>query len=135
VLSKVLPTGMVFPFDFGFLPGTHAADGDPLDVLLLMDSPVFPGCVVESRLIGILEAEQRKGSAAWTRNDRVLAVADESGVHGEVRKIRDLSPELIREIEEFFVQYNRVAGREFRVRRIGGASAAAKAVNGYRRPD
>jgi inorganic pyrophosphatase len=50
-LKKVLPAGMVFPYDFGFLPRTLAPDGDPLDVLLLMDEPAFPGCAVRSCLI------------------------------------------------------------------------------------
>ncbi len=54
-LNKVLPAGMEFPYDFGFVPGTRAEDGDPIDVLLLMDEQVFPGCVVESRLIGVIE--------------------------------------------------------------------------------
>ena len=51
-LSKILPEGMVFLYDFGFVPGTKAADGDPLDVLVLIDGPLFPGCLVECRLIG-----------------------------------------------------------------------------------
>jgi inorganic pyrophosphatase len=59
-LSKVLPEGMVFPYDFGFIPGTKADDGDPIDVLLLMDQPAFPGCVIESRLIGVLEPNNRR---------------------------------------------------------------------------
>src|ERR1700686_915727 len=54
-LSRVLPDGMVFPYDFGFVPSTLAEDGDPIDVLLLMDAPAFPGCVVDSRLIGGME--------------------------------------------------------------------------------
>ena len=58
VLKGVLPAGAVFPFDFGFVPSTRADDGDPLDVLVLMDAPVYPGCIVPSRLIGVIEAEQ-----------------------------------------------------------------------------
>jgi inorganic pyrophosphatase len=58
VLKGVLPAGAVFPFDFGFVPSTRAEDGDPLDVLVLMDAAVFPGCIVPSRLIGVIEAEQ-----------------------------------------------------------------------------
>jgi len=57
-LKKVLPAGMVFPYDFGFLPQTIAPDDDPIDVLLLMDEPAFPGCAVWSRLIGVIEGEQ-----------------------------------------------------------------------------
>src|SRR6266853_2076065 len=57
-LNRVLPDGMVYPYDFGFVPSSLADDGDPADVLLLMDAPAFPGCVVESRLIGVIEGEQ-----------------------------------------------------------------------------
>src|ERR1700760_1738804 len=59
-LSKILPEGMVFPYDFGFVPGTKAEDGDPLDVLVLTDEPLFPGCLVECSLIGVLKAEQKE---------------------------------------------------------------------------
>src|SRR5437870_2951630 len=57
-LKKVLPTGMAFPYDFGFVPSTEAEDGDPIDVLVLMDEPAFPGCVLKCRLIGVIEGEQ-----------------------------------------------------------------------------
>src|SRR2546421_8211911 len=73
-LKKVLPEGMVFPHDFGFIPSTEAEDGDPLDVLLLMDQPAFPGCLVEARLIGVIEGEQSEDGKK-ERNDRLLAVA------------------------------------------------------------
>src|SRR5690349_2379438 len=73
-LSKVLPNGMLFPYDFGFVPSTEAEDGDPIDVLLLMDAPAFPGCVVESRLIGVIEGEQSENGKT-ERNDRLLAIA------------------------------------------------------------
>src|SRR5689334_14657950 len=73
-LNSILPAGSVFPFDFGYVPGTRAEDGDPLDVLLLLDEPVFTGCVVRARLIGVLEAEQRENGKA-ERNDRLIAVA------------------------------------------------------------
>lgn len=55
-LKKVLPAGMVFPYDFGFIPDTRGGDGDPLDVLVLMDEPAVPGCLVPIRLIGVIEA-------------------------------------------------------------------------------
>ena len=74
-LSKVLPQGSYFPFDFGFVPSTQAEDGDPIDVLLIVDEPAFPGCVVPARLIGVLEAEQtEKGQTI--RNDRLVAVVE-----------------------------------------------------------
>ena len=59
-LAKVLPAGMVFPYDFGFIPSTKAEDGDPTDVLVLMDEPAFPGVLVKCRVIGVIEGEQGK---------------------------------------------------------------------------
>src|ERR1700752_5285187 len=57
-LSGTLPLGNSFPFDFGYVPSTAGEDGDPLDVLILMDEPAFVGCLVPSKLIGVIEAEQ-----------------------------------------------------------------------------
>lgn len=70
-LSKVLPKGMTFPYDFGFVPSTEGDDGDPIDVLLLMDEPAFPGCVIESRLIGVIEsrADRRRRDQAQRSPD------------------------------------------------------------------
>src|SRR5918997_1002696 len=67
-LGGVLPSGAVFPFDFGFVPSTVGGDGDPLDVLVLMDEPAFTGCLVPARLIGVIVAEQTEGGRT-TRND------------------------------------------------------------------
>lgn len=67
--GKVLPAGSVFPFDMGFLPSTRGEDGDPLDVLVLMDEPVFPICLVEARLIGVIEAEQTERDGQTMRNE------------------------------------------------------------------
>src|SRR6202046_48058 len=82
-LKAVLPAGMVFPYDFGFLPQTLAPDGDPMDVLLLMDEPAFPGCAVRARLIGIIQGEQIEGKKK-TRNDRVLAVAEANHMYANI---------------------------------------------------
>ena len=70
-LRKVLPAGMAFPYDFGFLPRTIAGDGDPIDVLVLMDEPAFPGCLLRARLIGVIEGEQLD-KAGKIRNDRLI---------------------------------------------------------------
>ncbi len=71
-LSGVLPEGMVFPHAFGFVPSTRASDGDPEDILILMDEPTFTGCVVPARLIGVMEAEQAEGGHT-NRNDGLIA--------------------------------------------------------------
>src|SRR5947209_2190098 len=75
-LERVLGAGLVFPFNFGYIPSTLGEDGDPLDVLLLMDEPVFVGCLVVARLIGVIEAKQvEAGASRAERNDRLVAVA------------------------------------------------------------
>jgi inorganic pyrophosphatase len=62
VLKSVLPSGMAFPFDFGFIPGTRGEDGDPLDVLVLLDEPAIQGVLEPTRLIAVIEAEQTEGN-------------------------------------------------------------------------
>jgi inorganic pyrophosphatase len=111
-LSGVLPAGAVFPFDFGFVPGTLGGDGDPLDVLVLLDEPAFVGCLVAARLIGVIEAEQTEGGAT-TRNDRLIAVAAKSRNHREIHALDQLSRNLVDEIEHFFVSYNQIKGKRF----------------------
>ncbi len=123
-LSKVLPAGAVFPFDFGSIPGTRAPDGDPLDVLILMDTPAFPGCRVDIRLVGVIEAEQTAPGGGEERNDRLIGVAAQSNDHRDVRSLKDLSDALLEEVEDFFVNYNAVEGRTFKPLRRRGRRAA-----------
>ncbi|HEV8402767.1 MAG TPA: inorganic diphosphatase [Candidatus Limnocylindrales bacterium] len=128
-LDRVLPAGMSFPFDFGFIPQTLADDGDPLDVIVLLDAPVYPGCIVPARVIGDLEAEQRDGRGPWERNDRLLAVAEASKIHARVRTIADVDPVLLEAIGAFFVDYHRLDGEGFRVIARGGRRAARHAID------
>ncbi len=111
-LGGVLPLGAVFPFDFGFVPSTLGGDGDPLDVLVLMDEPAFTGCLVTVRLIGVIEAEQTEHGAT-TRNDRLIAVAANSRNHHDVRSLEHINANRIDEIEHFFVSYNLSKGKRF----------------------
>ena len=127
VLKGVLPAGAVFPFDFGFVPSTRAEDGDPLDVLVLMDAPVFPGCVVPSRLIGVIEAEQSEDGQT-ERNDRLLAVAANSATHRSIHTLSDLSQDLVAQIEHFFVSYNEMKGKRFEVKGRAGKKRALTLV-------
>src|SRR6478752_7036546 len=90
-LKKVLPEGMSFPYDFGFVPSTLAEDGDPLDVLVLMDEPGRTGCLVECRIIGAICGEQ-SDDGKKTRNDRLIGVAIPSHTHSNLKKIDDLNP-------------------------------------------
>jgi inorganic pyrophosphatase len=127
-LTKVLPAGMEFPYDFGFIPSTRADDGDPLDVLLLMDEPVFPGCLVRARIIGAIQAEQTEDGKK-TRNDRLVAVSNLSHVYNQMKSITDLPRNLLEELEHFFIHYNYLAGKKFRVLGRVGRAAARKLLN------
>lgn len=124
-LSKVLPEGMVFPYDFGYIPETQAEDGDPIDVLLLMDQPAFPGCVIESRLIGVIEAEQTEDGRR-ERNDRLIAVAHENHTYANLKNLHEVSKMLLDEIGQFFENYHRVSGSKFKVLNIRGPKQAYK---------
>lgn len=126
-LAGVLPAGAVFPFDFGFVPGTKGDDGDELDVLLLMDEPAFVGCLVEARLIGVIEAMQTEDGET-ERNDRLIAVAAESRSQRDVRSLDDLSENLVHEIEHFFVSYNAAKGKRFEPDGRAGPRTARRLV-------
>lgn len=131
-LKGVLPEGAVFPFDFGSVPGTLAEDGDPLDALLLMDEPAFVGCLVECRLLGVIEAEQtEKGKTE--RNDRLIAVAAESHTHASLRSLSKLEPRMLDEIEHFFASYNKARGKEFKPIARKGPTVARRLIENSQR--
>src|ERR1700704_1223292 len=126
-LKKVLPAGMTFPYDFGFVPSTEADDGDPVDVLVLMDEPAFPGCVLKCRPIGVIEGEQ--GDKKKTvRNDRIVAIQEDAHSWEDVKTIDDLGKQFCRELEEFFVNYHKLSGKEYRILGLKGPDQAWKLV-------
>ena len=131
-LAKVLPAGMAFPYDFGFLPKTLAPDGDAIDVLLLMDEPAFPGCAVVSRLIGVIEGEQVDGKKR-IRNDRLVAIAEANHMYANMKKLKDLPKKSLQELEEFFVNFHRLEGKEYRLLGCKGQSAAMALIDKARK--
>ena len=122
-LKKVLPAGMAFPHDFGFLPQTMAPDGDPIDVLLLMDEPAFPGCAVRARLIGVIEGEQIEGKKR-IRNDRLVAIAEANHMYANITKLKDLPEQFLRELQDFFVNYHKLEGKQYKLLGCKGAQTA-----------
>jgi inorganic pyrophosphatase len=120
LLKKSLPEGMVFPFDFGFIPRTRGGDGDPVDALVLADGPVFPGCIVPCRIIGLIEANEREEDGTRVRNDRFIAVAESSEQFRDVRKPEDLPPHILKQTEQFFIHYNEMGGKKFKPLRVLG---------------
>ena len=126
-LGGVLPAGAVFPFDFGYVPSTQGGDGDPLDVLVLMDEPAFPGCLVSARLIGVIEAKQTEDGET-ERNDRLIAVAADPRNHKDVQSFDDVNTNLLDEIEHFFVSYNAAKGKEFKPLKRSGTQRATEII-------
>ncbi len=113
-LKKILPAGLVFPFHFGFVPHTHAQDGDPLDVLVIMDGESWPGCVIECKVLGVIEAEQTTNDIT-VRNDRIIASALASKGHEKINSIFDFDSFFVDEIINFLVSYTRLEEKKFKV--------------------
>lgn len=126
-LKKLLPPGMMFPYDFGIIPDTKGEDGDPLDALVVSEFRSFPGCVIESRLIGAILAEQSaSGKTRMTRNDRFFFVPQLSKQFHDVKKIKDVPG--IDEIGDFFIHYNKEQGKDFKILEIIDEKKAAKLI-------
>lgn len=126
-LKRVLPAGMAFPYDFGFIPSTMAEDGDPVDVLVLMDEPAFPGCLLRCRVIGIIEGQQGKKKEK-ERNDRIVAIERDNHSYAHVRHIHDLGQTFVRELEKFFVNYHKLSGKKYRILAAKGPSEARRRI-------
>lgn len=99
-LDRVLYSSVQYPYDYGFVPNTLADDGDPLDGMVLMDQPTFPGCVIPARPIGMLEMID-----GGDRDEKILCVPDADPRFTNVKSLDDVSPHRLDEIAEFFKTY------------------------------
>ena len=124
LLKGVLPEGTSFPYDYGYIPSTKGGDGDPLDILVIMDAPAFTGCIITVKVIGAIEAEQTERDGRTERNDRLIGVATHAHTHDHVESLSDLRPQMVEEIEAFFEHYNRLAGKAFTPVKRSDAEAA-----------
>jgi inorganic pyrophosphatase len=111
VLDRVLFSSVHYPADYGFLEHSLAEDGDPLDVLVVISEPTFPGCVVRARPVGVLDMADDKG-----HDHKILAVAHDDPRWDEVEELDGLSPHLLLEIENFFRTYKTLERRDTDVR-------------------
>jgi inorganic pyrophosphatase len=125
-VKRVMPLGAYFPFNFGFFPGTLAEDGDPLDVLVLMDTAIQPGVVMEVRIIGALKVEQTKKETI--RNDRIIAVQDTCAVYGAYTSLEDIPAAMRKGMVHFFKSYNEYRGQQFVCIGWGDAAEAAELI-------
>lgn len=112
-LSKMLPHGLCFPYDFGFIPSTLGQDGDALDIMLIFEEATFTGCLVTARLIGVLEAKQGRARKKMVRNDRLIGVIETERNPSNLKTIQDLGKQRLGAIENFFVTYNALEGKTF----------------------
>jgi inorganic pyrophosphatase len=130
-VSRPLPLGVTFPFDWGFIPSTQAADGDPLDAMVLWDVPSYPGVVLTCRAIGVLQVEQNRTNhdpSERVRNDRILAIPLEARREHDLEDATTL-PERVRlELEQFTIAATALEGKDVRVVGWGDARAALELV-------
>ncbi len=122
-LNRVLFAGASFPYDFGYVPATRGGDDDPLDVLLLMDEPAFPGCVVRARAIGVLLA-----SKDGKPNHRVIAVSTDAKMWATHRDLTRLPRRMLVEIERFFHSILVIDGRGHGLHGWRGAAGAERVI-------
>lgn len=114
-LMKILPAGTVFPLNFGFVPGTIAQDGDPVDVLVLTEHCLAVGCLIECRVLGVIQAEQQDKGKEVQRNDRIVAIPVVSHEYETLQTIEELGSQRLEEISQFFVYLRARSGGTFRV--------------------
>ncbi len=110
-LDRNLYSPVHYPGDYGFIPSTLGDDGDPLDVLVLVDAGSFPGCVMEVRPIGVLEmTDQGKG------DEKVLCVGEGNPRYNDVHEYSQIYPHMLKEITHFFSIYKDLEGKRVDVR-------------------
>jgi inorganic pyrophosphatase len=125
VLDRILYSSVHYPCDYGFIEGSLADDGDPLDVLVVISEPTFPGCVVRARPVGVLDMKDEKG-----HDYKILAVAHDDPRWDEAHALEDLSPHRLVEIENFFRIYKELEGRETEVSGWLGVDEAWRIIDG-----
>ena len=121
-LSRILPLGVTYPYDFGFVPQTLAQDGDPIDVMVLIDALTYPGVVISCRLLGALQVEER--GLRGRPNHRLVAVPAKAARKDELRNFSDLGRRMQQELERFFVMSSAFTSKDPVVRGWVGPDAA-----------
>ena len=102
-LDRTLFSPVHYPTDYGFVPGTLAEDGDPLDALVLLSEPTFPGCLIDTRVVGMLDMADDKG-----RDQKLLVVPLTDPQWNHIFAFEEVAPHLLREIEHFFTVYKQL---------------------------
>jgi len=126
-LAAVLPAGMAFPLSFGFVPGTKAEYGDPVDILVLSDEVLASGTLVEVRLLGAIDAEQTE-EGKTVRNDRLIGKIAKSHTWGDIQEVAQLGRAFADDLARFFETYNALRNRSFCMKALAGRDAACSLI-------
>jgi inorganic pyrophosphatase len=130
-MGKILPEGTHFPMHFGFIPQTKAADGDPVDVLVMMEAPSYPGIWIECRMLGVVEGEQTERDGKIIRNDRLIAVPVVAKGLSDLHTIKDINQAMLKQLTSFFSYYNYMDKKKFNVLRVRGPVAGKKLIKDH----
>ena len=125
-LKKILPLGIVFPYDFGLIRGTRGEDGDPVDAVVITETNTYPGVEMQCRVIGALLAKQTRQGKETIRNDRFFFIPDESIAYAHITDIKDFSRKHNQQLQDFFINYNKAENKNFKPLKLIGASMAKK---------
>lgn len=122
-LDRVLYSTIFYPIDYGFIPETRADDGDHLDIMVMTNSPVFPGCLLETRPLGVLIMSDEHGM-----DEKVLSVPLKNPNYEQYQTLDDVSPHFLKEIVHFFEAYKHLEGKEVNVQRWGTREEAHEII-------
>ncbi|AIE87829.1 inorganic diphosphatase [Fimbriimonas ginsengisoli] len=126
-LDRVLYSPLFYPFDYGYIPQTKYLDGDPLDVLVLISHPTFPGCVIEASAIGVLEMTDEKGP-----DEKILCVATKDPRFGYRKTLEEVNTHTTKEIMHFFRVYKDLEDKAVEVVGWHGPDVARRLIDQYR---
>lgn len=128
VLDRALFSPMFYPADYGFVPDTLAEDGDPIDIMVLMANPTFPGCMIKSRVIGMFLMEDEKG-----KDEKIIAVPLGDPRYEEIKTIDDMGPHIKKEFEHFFSEYKQLEGKKVHIQGWADIEEANAAIENARK--
>src|SRR5258706_14174316 len=124
-VSRSLPLGLTYPYDWGFIPGTKGEDGDPLDALAIHDAATYPGVMLPCRLLGMVDLKQKSGDG-WEANPRFILMPQWHDRLGELEKFSALPQRLKMEIEQFFLSTDFFTQKNPKIEAWKGPHAAEK---------
>jgi inorganic pyrophosphatase len=125
-LKKILPLGMVFPYDFGMIKETRGEDGDPLDAMVITECNTYPGVEMTCRVIGALLATQTQPGKETIRNDRFFFIPEDSFMYEHIKDMKDFSRKHNQQLEDFFINYNKAENKKFDPLKLINAAQAEK---------